>query len=336
MKKNLLSVLTLFSITLSAQTTLTQSFNEPKSGDLESTYNLDTSSFSAGLPNLPGNNVTWNFQNLFATQPVIDNYYLSASSVTNSSNYPGCTFVQEANGIYTYFKSTTTPTTQTEILGIQTNTLSINFTNSGIIAKYPIAYGSSSTDNLSGTFTFSLSGTCSGNVTTAADGQGTLNLPGGLSFTNILRVKSVQTITLTAFFTQLGTIRQTIYNYYKSSQKFPVLSINYSYIDVPLLGAPNTSGYAAGSTNFFVTGLKENVLENTAIHLYPNPVQTNLTLAILDNSTLKEIKMYNQLGELVLKSQEAENINVSALTKGIYMAEIFTDKGISRKKIIKE
>jgi len=337
MKKITFCCFIIFSCSVYSQISLTQSFNEPKGGDLESTFTLDTSAYASGLPlNVTGNNAVWNFTNLKALDPIIDNYYLSASSETSSASFPGCTFVQESGVAYSYFKSTTTPTTQTEIVGVKSSTMSLNFTNSGIVAKYPITFGSTSTDNMSGTFTFSVNGTCSGNITTTADGQGTLNLPGGYSLTNVLRVKSVQTLTLTALIIQLGVLKQTIYNYYHASQKFPVLSINYTYLSSALTSSPSLSGYATGSANYFITGLKENTLENSTISLYPNPSHTNFTIGLSNESILKEIKIYNQLGELVLNGAQASNIDVSGLTKGIYLVEIYTDKGVGRKKIIKE
>jgi hypothetical protein len=98
------------------------------------------------------------------------------------------------------------------------NTLSFNFTNTAVAAKYPMAFGTSISDNFSGTFVFSLNGTCSGTLTSNADGYGTIKLPNNLTLTNVLRVKSVQTLNLSAALitglppTQVGTIKQTYYN----------------------------------------------------------------------------------------------------------------------------
>jgi len=336
MKKILLYCGVLLSFYLDAQTTLSQSFNEPKPGDMESGYDLDTSAFSSGMPlNVTGNNAVWNFTNLKADQPPLDSYYLSAASETSSANYPGCTMVEESGGIYSYYKSTTTPTTQTEVLGIKTSTVSITFTNSGIIAKYPISYGYSLTDNISGTFSFSVSGTCSGSITTTADGQGTLNLPEGLVLTNVLRVKSVQTLTLTAF-VPVATMKQTIYNYYVSSQKFPVLSVNYSKLTSSFSSTPTITGFATGSTNYFVTGLEETVLKETDVKLFPNPVHSVLNITLHGSVNQAEIGIYNQLGQLVLKTSKREGIDISDLNNGIYIVEIRTDKGLARKKMIKD
>ncbi|PBQ31462.1 hypothetical protein CNR22_06690 [Sphingobacteriaceae bacterium] len=328
-----------FSYSLSAQLSLTQSFNEPQPGDIETTYRMDTSAYSGGLPNsISGSNVVWNFTNLKGLQPAFSSNYLSAASVTSAASYTNCNLVQESSGVYTYFRSATTPTTQTELIGINTPYFAATFTNTGIIAKYPLNFGSNSTDNMSGAFTSTIAGNgnCSGNISTTADGTGTLNLPGNLTLTNVLRVKSVQTITLISNFIPLGTLKQSVYHYYHGSQKFPVLSISYEAVTTLISPTPTITSSVMGSTNFFVTGIKETLLESDAIRLYPNPAQTSVTMQQRGDLKLIGCKIYNHSGELVLTNTSDQTISLAGLAAGLYHAEIHTDKGSVRKKIIKE
>lgn len=315
--------------------TLTQSFNEPHPGDIESTYNLDTSAYTSGLPiSVTGSNVVWNFSNLKAMQPQMDSYYLGAASVSPAANYSGCNLVQESNQVYTYFKSSTTPTTQTELLGVSSSSFSTKFSDPGIIVKYPVSYGYNSADNMSGTFNFSVQGNCSGNITTTADGLGTLNLPGGVTLTSVLRVRSVQNLTLTFLAQPIGTVKQTIYNFYHSSKKFPVLSITYLLFDIG--GSPTNSGNATGSIAYFVTGLEENSLSSSDIRIYPNPANGSLVLEPKNGLEPKELVMYNNLGQITLRSPGISVLDLQTLQSGVYTLEIITDKGTMRKKIIKE
>lgn len=336
-KEILFSVCVLFSCSLNAQLSLTQSFNEPKPGDVETTYRMDTSAYTSGLPNsVSGNNVVWNFTNLKGMEPAFTSNYLSAASVTSAASYTNCNLVQESGGAYTYFKSATTPTTQTELLGINVYSLAATFTNTGIIAKYPINFGSTSSDNLSGTFTSTVSGTCSGTINTTADGAGTLNLPGNITLTNVLRVKSSQTVVLTATFVPVATLKQTLYNYYHASQKFPVLSVSYDYLTSIFISNPTVNGSVMGSTNYFVVGINEITLESNAVKLYPNPSQGELNIDLQNGLNLLQCKIYNQLGELVLLSKAEHRVNISNLNAGLYSIEVLTDKGVLRKKIVKE
>jgi hypothetical protein len=342
MKKIGFVSLMVFTLTQHSQT-LTQSFNEPKPGDLETNYVLDTSSYSNGLPlQVTGTNAVWNFKDLKGLDPVFDNYYLSASSVATSSNYTGCTFVQESANVYTYFKSVSSPTTQTELLGLSSSSLSLLFSNTAIVAKYPITFGSTITDNLSGTFTGSLSGTCAGSLVTSADGFGTLNLPNGVVFTNVLRVKSVQTVSLTSLFTQVATIKQNLYNFYHSSQKFPILSINYSTFTSIISPVPSISGGVTGSLNYFATGMEEQNQGIEGFNVYPNPAKNHILLSFKTPLAGKQsVELYSLLGQKIrvytIENPSGElGMDVSGLPSGIYLIKLIHNSASFSQKLIIE
>ena len=67
--------------------------------------------------------------------------------------------------------------------------------------------------------------------------------------------------------------------------------------------------------------------------VYPNPVEN--ILYIKNMFDLKSINVYNHLGQLVLQSKEAI-IDVSQLSKGMYVLQINTGQGIETKRIIKK
>ena len=72
--------------------------------------------------------------------------------------------------------------------------------------------------------------------------------------------------------------------------------------------------------------------------LYPNPCASQL---IIDNGKLiiKEIHIYNVLGCEILKqvqNDQSETIDVSKLPSGLYFAELVTEKGVMRRKFVKE
>ncbi|MGZ3922022.1 MAG: hypothetical protein ACXVC7_17110, partial [Bacteroidia bacterium] len=273
MKKLLPAVLLLLSFKNYSQSLiLTQSAYEPIVGDTSRSYVLDTTAFSSGLmTNVTGANTVWNYQALNTTTALITTPYVSTTAVASSSMYPGSTFVQKQNGLNSFFKSVTSPTTQTEFMGIYSTGISMNFTNTAIIAKYPMGYNSSVTDAFSGSFTFSTtSGNATGNATTTADGTGTLNLPGGITFTNVLRVKSIQNINMTVGGFPAGTVKQTTYSFYSGAEKFPILNINYSSVALTLQ-SPTVTANVTGHKNYFVVGIKENSLADAALSVFPNP-----------------------------------------------------------------
>lgn len=345
MKKILLCVFAFVSIQIKSQSLiLTQSFNEPVIGDTNYTYAVDTSAYTAGLPiNVTGGYTTWDFTRLgVLSTTAIPSAYVSPSVVPNSANYPGCTMAQKQGTSYTFFKSATTPTTQTEVLGLNTSTISFNFTNTAVAYKYPMSYGSSFSDNLSGSFTFSVNGTCTGSVSSNVDGFGNLFLPNGAMFLNALRAKSVQSLSLSASLvsglpaSQVGTLKQTTYSYFHASQKFPVLTIDYTKVSLITSSTPTIFTVVSTNSKSFIVGTKENALNEADYDIFPNPSSGLINITSSIDNKPKKIEIYSALSELIYQSAEIENINISALAEGIYFLKITGDQGSVIKKIIKQ
>ena len=74
--------------------------------------------------------------------------------------------------------------------------------------------------------------------------------------------------------------------------------------------------------------------------VYPNPATDKITITANKQSTIKQVNMYNLLGQLVLsvnKENFGDNLEIalSKLQKGNYLLEVITIKGKSTQKIIK-
>jgi hypothetical protein len=331
----------LFAILFSSHAqTITQTFNEPKAGDLEFFFPLDTSGYKSGLPTAAtGSNVTWDFTKLDIKHPIDTNVYLSPSSVPAATGFPGCTFVQSAAGMNTFLKSAATPTTQTEVLGLQMTPFMLTFTNTAVIMKYPGTFSLSFTDNISGTATGPITATVTGNVTTKIDAMGTINLPMNVTYSNVIRVKSVQTLTLTNTF-PVGTFKQTYYNFYHSSQKFPILSITYMSVAMAL-SQPTVTGFAYGSTNFFIDGITPNELDQK-LSIYPQPNSGSVGITFKSgNIAATELAVYSLTGQLVEHSKLEESDHVSTTLKlngpaGVYLLVVKHGTLSAFRKLVKE
>lgn len=72
----------------------------------------------------------------------------------------------------------------------------------------------------------------------------------------------------------------------------------------------------------------------TAINIFPNPVSDIVTIEIPSSTILQKVSLYNTIGQ---KSFEANqnSINISSLSKGVYVIELQTSEGIFHKKLIK-
>lgn len=72
-----------------------------------------------------------------------------------------------------------------------------------------------------------------------------------------------------------------------------------------------------------------------SINIYPNPASETLNIDLPNNLTLEKVSFYNNLGQLVLKSNN-NKINVSGLSNGMYIVAFETSEGIFHKNFIKK
>lgn len=75
--------------------------------------------------------------------------------------------------------------------------------------------------------------------------------------------------------------------------------------------------------------------EKLKFSIYPNPAKDQFTIQLENPSELKNVSIYNNLGQLVLTSKEAI-IDSSKLASGLYTLEIETTNGKGTKKLIIE
>ncbi len=327
-----------------AQLTLTKAFNEPVIGDLNLSTRYDT---TAAINNNFGPNTLWDFSTLTTNTSVATSSYVPVAGTPSASTFPSATFVDfDGNSGYTYWKATTTATPQLELLGIVQPSLSINLNaNSAIAAVWPIVMGYNKTDALSGTVqtaTAGLSGTANGNINTLGSGTGTIVLPGSVTFTNVLQVTATQTINVALFAGPIPVATATLINktfqYYHSSQKFPIVTVSYQDIS----GAFTSNSGTVRINNNIFTGIHENAL-GSDFSLYPNPATDKLNV-VLSNKKAENVfvKIFNNLGQLVktVALGNANDINnqidLADLSSGIYVVKTTVGNASSSKKLIKE
>jgi hypothetical protein len=74
------------------------------------------------------------------------------------------------------------------------------------------------------------------------------------------------------------------------------------------------------------------------VKLYPNPAQNEFSIE--SDVDIKQIKMYNQLGQVVLEFDDIKpqpSYNISVLSKGIYFVELSSVQGKKTvKKLVKQ
>lgn len=119
-------------------------------------------------------------------------------------------------------------------------------------------------------------------------------------------------------------------------------AIFYLYITTSLQDTGALLGYTVdfSASDFDLAGCTEIGIEEengNKFSFYPNPVE-NILLVELNNSANAMINLYDLSGRNVLAyrtSTEIFSMDLSNLVSGIYIIEVQTEKGISRKKIVK-
>ncbi len=349
MKKIYFMALACFALSnINAQISLTQAVNEPIIGDINYTKTLDTTGFN--MPNtVTGTNVVWTITNALEDSGKDTTTYVAPATFTNSSTYTGATIASiNTASTVTFYKSSTN---LYEVRGVDGGFYDLNFnSNTAVVASYPIAYGYTNTDNVGGQMTVQGggSGPFSGTILTEADGTGDLDINGVVTYSNCLRVKSTQNITFSLTFGLItGTIDQTIYNYYHSSSKFPLLTVNYQHLVTA--GLQTLDNYIATVSvqesvpTVLPTGIKAFTKNNNVFTAYPNPAtnEVNIHLVAAKNET-HNVTILNAMGQIV-KTKTLTNsaagvtndvLNVSDLTKGVYTINVKGNTTNGTQKLI--
>lgn len=315
--------------------TITQAFNEPSVGDVDKNYSLDTSAYTNGLPlKNAGTGLVWDFTRLQGAFPVLFDSIVSPVGTPGASSFPGATYVQKRGNILAYFRSSASPS-KTEWLGAYSPSLTVTFTNSAIIATYPIAYGYSMTDTVVGTFKYgSTNGVCNGALYVMADATGTLNLPGDTSFKNVLRLRSVEHLTLSVGPLPVGSIDQYIHAFYVPGKKFPLLTVQYQKYQL-LAGTPTITAQAYGNFSYFtVESMDEYGSAN--VHLFPNPCKELVHIRTDPAFDLRTVRVTDLQGRLLIETTAEKQIRTGRLSPGVYLLQLTTPSGTLFRKLVRE
>lgn len=92
---------------------------------------------------------------------------------------------------------------------------------------------------------------------------------------------------------------------------------------------------AQSNSNGVSAEVKDNFALNSAVNMYPNPVEQYLT--VRSNSTITRVQVYSLLGDLVKDVQSNfSRIDMRNLNSGIYMIKIYSNEYFTTKKLIKK
>ena len=71
------------------------------------------------------------------------------------------------------------------------------------------------------------------------------------------------------------------------------------------------------------------------MRIYPNPSVNHVN--IISKTEIETIDIFDVTGKLVLKIESPnKNIDISQLAKGLYMLRLYSEKGVTNKRIVKQ
>jgi hypothetical protein len=317
-----------------AQLSLTKAFNEPVVGNVHNVQRYDS---TTAIAKNMGLGQSWNFNSFLQQSNYSSSTFTTVASTPSAAIFPGSTLAEdEGGGNYTFYKISAT---NYEVSGLQFPGTPLNFSNTAVFAVWPINFGYSLTDGFGGsTTTSTITTSIAGSINVSATGNGTVTMPGGLVLTNCSQV-----ITSISFVLAQNTATQSQvqkeYNYYHSSNKFPVLTIKYQS---QTSGTTTSNSYEINVNTAVVAGITANQLNNE-FSVFPNPAHESINVSLTNNSNLPvSASLTNMLGQVVITenlgntSLIRSNINISTLPKGLYFMNVKVGEATSLKKVVIE
>jgi len=209
-----------------AQPTLSAD-NFPAIGDNFERSVADPTGFDPG-PSGPA--VTWDFSGLSLTGGGNTGNYVEVGTTPNGDSFSSANVAHDLGGNnYDYY---TTSATQTEWSGVDNAGTVITYDDNAIEMVYPFTYGDAFVDTAHRSYD---AGVIVGSRITrsvSADGYGTLILPGGITYDNVLRVRTDEAFRDTTDNPAAYLYRETtIYQWFTADEAYPILSYEVGTFD---------------------------------------------------------------------------------------------------------
>lgn len=342
--KNYFLLTTLISFSAFAQQVTMLQSNEPTVGSLKTMYVCDP--MTNPLANTKGMGVTWDFSNLISSNSTKSISIIDPSTSSNSSSYPGATKAFNIQGAITNFFSTSSTERLSHGFVFETSTtgqiIATFDSDKQQVVSYPFAYGNNLIDAFSGSLKFSLNGipqntTCTGKSYATIDGQGTLLLPSGNTFNDVIRYKIVDTVFTQIYFpSQIDfiVVREQYEYYDLSNDVLPIFM--FTYFDMKQVGfpLPIASQSAILSAIQPTNTAAATNLSSTEFKIAPNPTEDWFSLE-MKGSVPAKLTISDLSGRIVKTVESFSNgqtVSVADLPKGTYLVTL--DQSIQSEKLV--
>jgi hypothetical protein len=214
-------------------------------------------------------------------------------------------------------------------MSINGTNITVKYGSPAVYAVYPMSLNTNTNSATSGSVNvLGQNGTFTGNCTVTADATGTLVLP-AKTFTNIIRVKTVQTMTASLTGGAItATVTMENYDYYQTNaSKAPIFSISSSTLASSLGGAPNEQKITTVLENYTVVSVNENEKNAIELTVFPNPTTNfiNFSTASLEAVNVTAFDMTGKAVATEVMENGKSIIHTGSLGAGVYLYHV-TDK----------
>ena len=342
MKKILLSTFLFASVSANAQMT---SANEPAIGETSTMFLCD--SLSDNLNAISGSGVTWDYTGLNGYQGetrVVD--VVDPASTPFAASYPASSKAfQVENTLTTYFTSTASERVSQ---GFQFNEASFGdvlatYTNDEqTMVTYPFALGGLIVDAYDGNVDYTFNGfpvseTLTGTAYLWVDGQGTLDLPNGISLPNVIRYKSIDTAATIVPLLGAAELMKTQYEYYDyTDQNLPIFIHTTISLALPGGGLP-LAELSLVLSKYEANYASIDDINKFTFNVFPNPAKD--MISVKGNFSAEATgSIIDQSGRVLetINIQSGQSINISDLATGSYFFAIQDSGFITTKTIVKK
>ena len=319
-------------LTSQAQITLTEANNVPLVANPYPTLKAAYAPVPAG-----GLGVAFDYSGLISTG-TSSVQWIAPSEYSNPSAFPLAT-IAAASPIDTFFYQVTSSGLERvgERQTIVAFDVEVPFSDPSLTLKLPITFGGTWNDNIAASYTVSGNpGTRTGNIYGQADASGLLQLPGGGSPIEVLRIftytQEVNNINPGIPITVTHIRRE--YGYYATFSKTPVLRVFADTLNASIGGNTYSSGIEWLDPS--VVGLAEATMINADMALSPNPVNSEAVLSFtsVDGSAVR-MELIDATGRIVLSenipnARQGANsvlVNAAGVLPGCYSLRLSNAKG---------
>ncbi len=329
------------SASLLAQSTLTAATNNPVVNNSYTSVNVDTTGTftEATISSNTGAHHVWDFSGLTTTIS-----YDTAKEVTCSSTPHCMLFLSSTNmasqtlSSPTYVYSIVSTDSIAQSGYYQSSTQNLIFTDPMVTIKYPFTYLSSYTDPYAGILTYdpgsgfgAITAYETGTINVSCDGYGTLQLPGGVTDTGVLRVHSSQTFIDSAHVFGVDTVLTANINTYTwlmPGYHSPLLTI--SFTDQVGTGSGGLHFKTISYAKKYPLGIKNITEIQNSLEVFPNPASGELNIKF--EATTSEdvnITVVDLLGRVVANVPHTNkqgiqqvSFNTGSIPAGLYLVRL--------------